>query len=43
VLAAYARRYELVPASVDADTLALAGRLEGRHVVAAPANVNPAG
>jgi octanoyl-[GcvH]:protein N-octanoyltransferase len=43
VLGAYARRFELVEASVDAGTLALARRLEARHVVAAPANVNPAG
>jgi octanoyl-[GcvH]:protein N-octanoyltransferase len=41
VLDAYARRFELVEASVDAGTLALAARLEPRHVVAAPANVDP--
>jgi octanoyl-[GcvH]:protein N-octanoyltransferase len=43
VLEAYARRFELVEAVVDADTLALAERLEARHVVATPANVNGAG
>ena len=35
VLDAYAARYELVEASVDAATLALAARLEARHVVPA--------
>jgi lipoate-protein ligase A len=34
VLDAYARRFELVEASLDAGTLALAERLEERHVVA---------
>jgi lipoate-protein ligase A len=44
VLGAYARRFELVEASLDGGTLALAGRLEARHaVVAVPANVNGAG
>jgi octanoyl-[GcvH]:protein N-octanoyltransferase len=43
VLDAYGRRFELVDASLDAGTVALAGALEARHVVGAPANVNPAG
>jgi octanoyl-[GcvH]:protein N-octanoyltransferase len=43
VLEAYARRFELVEGALDGGTLALAGRLEARHAVVVPANVNPAG
>lgn len=43
VVDAYGRRFELVEASVDAGTLALADVLEERHVVVVPANVNGAG
>jgi octanoyl-[GcvH]:protein N-octanoyltransferase len=43
VVEAYARRFELVDVGVDGGTLAVARRLESRHVVGASANVNPAG
>jgi octanoyl-[GcvH]:protein N-octanoyltransferase len=43
VLEAYAARFELIEATLDAGTLAVAEQLEPRHVVAAPANVNRAG